>query len=225
MSTLNIRPSDNFSKSLSLLNENLDTGAASFSAEPVVTVRAQRKEQTYQKILAAAADCFAQRGYQEATTREIAELSGVSVGTVFAHFPTKQLLLEAVLAGVIDAALARARLQLSPEQDAITALGVYARELYDTYLRQRPLARELLRASLFNAPQPGDQRAGFVAELQERMRLQIVDEQQRRRLANALFSHYFAVLISALGDPDSSVDSALAQLGGYLELYRPMLDG
>ena len=52
---------------------------------------------TRQTIAAAAARCFAQVGYQAAGTAQIAAEAGVSEGTIFNHFPTKQALLVAAL--------------------------------------------------------------------------------------------------------------------------------
>ncbi|WP_054815618.1 TetR/AcrR family transcriptional regulator [Nocardia arizonensis] len=53
------------------------------------------------KVIAAAEEIFAARGIS-ASTEEIAKLAGVGIGTVFRHFPTKELLLQAVLAAHVD---------------------------------------------------------------------------------------------------------------------------
>ena len=54
------------------------------------------------KALAAAKTLFAKQGYQKTTTQEIADLAGVSQATVFKYFSTKEGLLEAIFAGLVQ---------------------------------------------------------------------------------------------------------------------------
>ncbi|PXY31006.1 TetR/AcrR family transcriptional regulator [Prauserella muralis] len=49
------------------------------------------------KVLSAADEVFVEHG-TDASTDQIAKRAGVGIGTVFRHFPTKELLLEAVFA-------------------------------------------------------------------------------------------------------------------------------
>ena len=53
--------------------------------------------ETREKILKAADDLFAQVGYDAATTREIAELSGVNKALIHYHFKSKEALLASIL--------------------------------------------------------------------------------------------------------------------------------
>lgn len=48
------------------------------------------------QLLDAATVCFEERGYDDSSVREIAARSGVSVGTVYRYFPSKEHLLEAI---------------------------------------------------------------------------------------------------------------------------------
>ncbi|MDH7490531.1 MAG: TetR/AcrR family transcriptional regulator [Anaerolineae bacterium] len=57
----------------------------------------QRAEETRARILNAAADCFAQHGYEAASVAEICERAGVSKGAFYHHFPSKQDLFMALL--------------------------------------------------------------------------------------------------------------------------------
>ena len=54
------------------------------------------------RILDAAQRVFLARGYQSATLDEIAETAPASKPTIYAHFPGKEVLFEAVVARVID---------------------------------------------------------------------------------------------------------------------------
>jgi AcrR family transcriptional regulator len=58
----------------------------------------ERGEATRQRLLAAAAAVFSERGYAGATTREIAESAGVAEGTIYRHFSGKDELFRAVFA-------------------------------------------------------------------------------------------------------------------------------
>lgn len=66
-------------------------------AEPRMNRRQAAKVRTRQKVLDAARDLFAERGYEPATIRDIAKGAGMSTGAVFANFQDKAELFEAVL--------------------------------------------------------------------------------------------------------------------------------
>jgi AcrR family transcriptional regulator len=66
------------------------------------------------RVLEAADAVFAAKG-TSASTEEVARAAGVGIGTVFRHFPTKEALLEAVLAGRLT--------RLAEEAGRLTASG------------------------------------------------------------------------------------------------------
>lgn len=66
------------------------------SSEPRPRFR-RAPEEKRRAILAVARRGFAERGYEHTTTAEIARRAGVSEGTIFNHFQSKQGLLEAVV--------------------------------------------------------------------------------------------------------------------------------
>lgn len=57
------------------------------------------------KVLQASLTLFAKVGYDRASTTDIAQLAGVSEGTVFSQFKTKEQLLRAILTPFIDQVL------------------------------------------------------------------------------------------------------------------------
>ncbi|MHA1911782.1 MAG: TetR/AcrR family transcriptional regulator [Candidatus Kariarchaeaceae archaeon] len=61
------------------------------------TVRDKQKEETHNKILDVATELFFAEGFSKTTTSAIGERAGVSKGTIFHHFPTKEDLGLAVL--------------------------------------------------------------------------------------------------------------------------------
>lgn len=69
----------------------------SASGAPRLNRRQAAKVRTRQKVLDAARNLFAERGYEPATIRDIARAAGMSTGAVFANFQDKAELFEAVL--------------------------------------------------------------------------------------------------------------------------------
>jgi AcrR family transcriptional regulator len=70
---------------------------AHLTTEPTPTVINERRERRIaarkQQILDAAAHVFSQKGYEGATTREIAETADLAEGTLYNYFPSKRDLL------------------------------------------------------------------------------------------------------------------------------------
>lgn len=65
--------------------------------KPRRLTRAEGKEQTRRRLLDAAAQVFAHRGYTAASVEEIAESAGYSVGAVYSNFSNKEQLFEALM--------------------------------------------------------------------------------------------------------------------------------
>ncbi|MER0244387.1 helix-turn-helix domain-containing protein [Streptomyces sp. HSW2009] len=74
------------------------------------------------KVLEVAQELFAERG-DEVQMAEVARAAGVGVGTVYRHFPTRQVLVEAVAEQRFAGILAFAEEQCLPQPDARRALG------------------------------------------------------------------------------------------------------
>ena len=77
-----------------------------------------------QRLVAAAAQTFADRGADSASLEEIARRAGVGIGTLYRHFPTRQALLEAVYQDQIEALRARAD-ELIATTDPVSALSAW----------------------------------------------------------------------------------------------------
>lgn len=67
------------------------------SAVPQPRRRRATADERRTQLLETALRCFAERGYDATTTRDIAEAAGVAEGLLFRHFPSKRALLEAIL--------------------------------------------------------------------------------------------------------------------------------
>ena len=109
-----------------------------------VGTRPERKEATRRRILDAAFEVFAERGYHEAVVDEIVRVSQTSKGAFYFHFPSKQdiflrLVDELVerLSQKAEAAIARAD---GDEAKVDAALGA----VFDAFSGHRQLAKILL---------------------------------------------------------------------------------
>lgn len=85
--------------------------------------------ETRQRILAAAAAEFAEKGWSGATIRSIAARSGVNEVTLFRHFGTKQVLFASVMDQIpVSQALVEresAAIKELPPRQALYQIGIY----------------------------------------------------------------------------------------------------
>jgi AcrR family transcriptional regulator len=160
--------------------------------------RDQAKAETRRILVETARDLFVERGVEATTTREVARRAGVGVGTVFAHFPDKATLVEAVLVDRIDRALEAAFAAL-PDGDVVTQLVYVASHLYRAYGEHPAISRPLVANALFLA---GPDRP-TTAQL-ARFRAWVVERLRAERGAATdedffvFFALYFAVLVAGL---------------------------
>jgi TetR/AcrR family transcriptional regulator, fatty acid metabolism regulator protein len=110
------------------------------------------KPATRDRILQAALEIFAEKGYHRALVDDIVRASGTSKGAVYHHFPNKEALFLALvdefsarLAGAMAEAIGSAHGALGKVQAALTA-GL------ETFARHRELARILLLEAVSLGP-------------------------------------------------------------------------
>ena len=99
----------------------------------------ERSHKRYQAILDAAAEVFAERGVEAATTQEIAERADTSIGSVYRFFADKQALFQAVVDRV--AATERELLEavfVGAFDEPLTTLIDRAVDIYATYNANEP---------------------------------------------------------------------------------------
>ncbi|MBT2213111.1 TetR/AcrR family transcriptional regulator [Actinomadura sp. NEAU-AAG7] len=101
------------------------------------------------KVLAAAEAVFAARG-TSASTEEVAREAGVGIGTVFRHFPTKESLLEAVLAALLERLADDARGLLAADDPGAAFFGFFTRVVGQA-AAERAVAEAVAEAGLDGA--------------------------------------------------------------------------
>src|SRR5437867_10841221 len=91
------------------------------------TAVAEAPSASRERILAAAERRFATFGYRRTGIAEIAREAGVSAGTIYRHFESKEDVFRAVVRELHDAWLERARQALAGPGPAVERLGRLAR--------------------------------------------------------------------------------------------------
>ncbi len=111
--------------------------------------RERNKLEKLERIKRAARKLFIEKGFDEATTREIALKAGVGVGTVFTYAENKRDLLFLVandeLEEITDKAEGKVSSKLSCLRNLINVFGLH----YEFYGRQPVLSRMMLREMTF----------------------------------------------------------------------------
>ena len=105
--------------------------------------RQGRAQETVRIILEAAAQVLRREGYARATTNRIADVAGVSIGTIYQYFPDKDTLFDALVQQYFDTVLDRIRAQ---PLDSSLPLDVTLRRLVSAGIEAQHHGPELLRA-------------------------------------------------------------------------------
>lgn len=163
-----------------------------------------KKTQTRARILAAAWQLFAEKGYEQTSTRDIALEADVATGTVFSHFANKLELLKAGLEGKLSTLLSEAA-QCDTSHTATDRLCHYAGVLYPFYLSQREFSKVLLKELLWQSQSLDAQLSAFKLHL-------VGNDASQRLYADLLLDVYFMTLLEGLNEPHLSSQLLLARL-------------
>jgi AcrR family transcriptional regulator len=101
-------------------------------------------EATKERILEAAADVFAAKGYYGAAVDDIVRASDTSKGSFYFHFPNKRGIFTALLDHLTVRLFARVEAAMAAEPDAIRRLDAALRTVLTAFAQRRRLARLLL---------------------------------------------------------------------------------
>lgn len=108
--------------------------------------RQARSRETVNAILHAAAQVLTKHGYAAATTNHIAARAGVSIGSLYEYFPSKDAILVALTEAHIaegEAILAEVWTQVHTSGDTAEVVRRFARAMFDLHARDRVLHRLL----------------------------------------------------------------------------------
>jgi len=119
-----------------------------FSAQVVSGRRERQKRERRGRIEAAARAVFAEKGYDAATTREIAERADVSIGTLFAYAPDKRALLALVFRDALHALTKRSFAGVRYDEPVIDQLIRIFRPRYALWGADPALARHAVSETM-----------------------------------------------------------------------------
>jgi AcrR family transcriptional regulator len=158
---------------------------------------ATRGEATRRKIVTAAVRSFSERGFEAASTREIAERAGVDQGLLTYHFPNKDLLWRASADQIFETLGRGLESRVAKVED--TDPGERSRAVIREYVRTMAAHPEFFR---FIVDQGGrsDQRTRWLVDTHIKPRFQIVKQLGLARAAgveDADLPHAFFALLGA----------------------------
>ena len=99
---------------------------------------------TRERILEAAVDVLAQRGYSSAGVQEIVDLSGTSKGSFYFHFPSKERMVMALVERMGAKLITKVQVSIQKEVNPVKRVVASIDVLVTTFARQRKVAQVLL---------------------------------------------------------------------------------
>lgn len=137
--------------------------------------RQARALRTYDRVLDAAANEFAQNGYARTNLQNVADRTGLTKGAVYGHFSSKEELAAVIVAhldSVTDDLLGSVRESTVPAFDRLRRLILSLAELFERDMRVRAALRLALETAQADAkpPQILDEVQGRTRALVDEMR-------------------------------------------------------
>jgi TetR/AcrR family transcriptional regulator, fatty acid metabolism regulator protein len=102
------------------------------------------KEATRQRLLDAAEEVFAEKGYHGAVVEDIIRASDSSKGGFYFHFPNKQGIFLALIDALVPKLAASIDRAIAKESDPIAQMEAALRTVLETFSRHRKLSKILL---------------------------------------------------------------------------------
>jgi AcrR family transcriptional regulator len=113
--------------------------------------RTGRGERTRDELMAAATEVFWDKGYVDTRVADIVERAGVSHGTFYTYFDSKEAVLWAIAADLDEAIAATARgVRAEVGGDEVRAIELANRRYLVTYLENRKVMRLMEEVAAFN---------------------------------------------------------------------------
>lgn len=167
--------------------------------------RKDQKEDTKERIKAAALGLFSTVGYDATTTKAVADRAGVASGTVFVHARDKPDLLALVMFDLLRAASDRGFAAVDPREPLLSQLLTLFRPIFAMYGENQKLAGPFIRTLPGSDGPNGLAVNQLTFEFLGRIAALVTDAQAKGEvaedvppllLAQNVFSLYFAALLS-----------------------------
>lgn len=192
-------------------------------------LRERNKLDKISRIRSAALELFETKGYDATTTREIAELADVGIGTVFMYANDKRDLLFLIFNDDLDRVVDEAFVHVDARKSlSLQAFTVFS-HFYKAFHPRASLARILLRELVFFSE--GKQADQFLANRQriqtqlERLAARAIDSgkvvksEDPARIARSFFFLYSGEIRLWLSEPTPDLERGLASLKQMFSLF------
>ena len=181
-----------------------------------MSLRERRRAETLDAIRRAAAKLFAERGYAETRTRDIAREAGIATGTLFNYAPTKEAVVLLLWKDRARRAAEEGLLSARTVSDPIDAIDAVFTPIFRFYDEDRELGRVFLQLAAFTGPDDDALtalNAGFV------VRIAGLFDHGHLALPRAtnLFAAYYLVVTGLLNGTIDGVPAARATLRMLVE--------
>ncbi len=206
-------------------------GAAPKETEPKGAapegLRAKNKREKEERILAAARELLAERGFEATTTRDIAERAGIGIGTLFLYVRTKEELLLRLFNQLVEDAQARLFQALPGNGPLLEQLMIVFGGFFEMYAENPRLSRTYIRELLFLPPEVAAAHEQVLGAFFARLGGLVQAAQARGELdaevnpavaAVNFFSLYLTALLGWLNSPPEARETYRQVLRDGLEL-------
>lgn len=163
-----------------------------------MTQRSEQRLKTRQHLLAIARQLFERQGIAATRTLDVANAAGVSHGTVFAHFPTREDLVEAVVEGFATDYATRLGAAIPPEGGVREVLAAQLRAIAEA---ETLYTRVIVESAQLPAPARGAW-LGAQAVLSRRLAAAVQRERLRPMAFPLLFNTWLGLLHHYLANRD-----------------------
>lgn len=192
-----------------------------------MATREEKKELKRQRILSAGRALFLEQGFEETTTRQLAQRAGVANGTLFLYIRDKVDLLLMVFIDDLRSAMEAGLQAHGPELPFVDqCVGIYA-EFFALYERNPRLGLRFVQETLFAAGDRGEDydrlNRDFAVRLIERVMIcqsrgELRPDTEPHRIAIATFAAYAIIVFEWLKMPEPDAGAAVTQLRAALDL-------
>jgi AcrR family transcriptional regulator len=159
----------------------------------------RRARQTVEAILDAVIRILKRRGFEAVTTNRIAEVAGVSIGSLYQYFPDKRAIFAALHRRHIEQI--DRRIQTTLVEHAASSLDDLIRALVDAMIDAHTADPELHQLLMSEVPHRADGTEDFALRLHGGFRLAIASRARERKKGRDLDTVVFIVanMVEALG--------------------------
>lgn len=156
------------------------------------TSRDLQKEETRRRVYEAALQIFRRDGVELCRIEDIARLAGVSRGTFYFHFPTKQDVLFQLISETQQVIANRVE-ELPEDADLATALATFSAEVAATWENERELFADVSLAALKKVTPSPEKESLFRIRLVLAERFQKAEKELNRLVPPAVLADLFLV--------------------------------